>query len=607
MHIRSLEIEGFTKHRKTCLTFPRRGLVLVTGPNGAGKSSLPEAVSVALWNKPLRKRTGRKALRMWRNSEGLVKVKTDRVFAQRTAKGKLKWSLANGDSEDFESTSKAQADLEHVVGEHQVWARSRVFSSSDASHFTLAKDSERKRLLELVLRLDVFDGAYKACSKDVGEEKIKLMHLEQEIAVLEERCQGLQDQLDEILPTVPAPVINNDPVSQRTVEAVKARLQKKIAQHRAAKAAARELTKEIEPFVAAKARADAVVERAQEALDAIRGGKCGACGAPLPKDRQEAGRKRLTQARGAQDAAADELREARQTAQAAEQRAETALAGAQEAEGQLAAIERWQAAHDAGRRLRYDLGMRLAREEDKLDTLKADYRAAQGRVAELQAALSALGLAGIRSHMLGAALQGIEAVANAWLARFAEAGDTAITVQLEPYSEKPGGGIKDAISLVLHGVAEPENSDGEGQDYGATSGGERRRVDVAFVLAFAEIEAGASGFDSGTMFFDEVLDGLDEEGREAAFDILSELAEHTCVVVITHNKQLISGLAPHAVAFWQVEGGRVYDRKSGKAAASDDAAGRKPRVDREELSGAVSGADASRDRRRKRRASRRGD
>lgn len=603
MHIRSLEIEGFTKHRRTVVKFPKRGIVLVAGPNGAGKSSLPEAVSVALWNKPLRKRTGRKALRMWRNSDGFVKVMTDRVEAKRTAKGKLKWSLANGDQADFESVSKAQADLEHVVGEHQVWARSRVFSSSDAAHFTLAKDSERKRLLELVLRLDVFDDAYKACSKDLGEEKVKLFKLEQEIAVLEERCSGVQDQIDSIPERVPAPVIDNDPVSVRTAEAVKERLRNVIAAYRVSKEAARQLQEEVEPYVIKSAKADSARDRAKEAYELLRQDKCDVCGGDIPQMSRREAKARFRQATELADIAADRLRRARHTAQAARERAERGQAGAERAGELLADVERWQAATEAGRRAAYNLGLKLEEAQDAVDTARAEYRKVQGHVAELQTALLALGLAGIRSHMLGAALNGIEAVANAWLARFAEAGDTAITVQLEPYSEKPGGGIKDSISLVLHGVAEPENSNGEGQDYGAASGGERRRVDVAFVLAFAEIEAGASGFDSGTMFFDEVLDGLDEEGREAAFDILQELAEHACVVVITHNKQLISGLMPHAAAFWQVEGGEVNDRKSGRSRAASDAAAKgKSHVDRDQLPRADRGSNAARDRRRVRRA-----
>jgi len=91
----------------------------------------------------------------------------------------------------------------------------------------------------------------------------------------------------------------------------------------------------------------------------------------------------------------------------------------------------------------------------------------------------------------------------------------------------------------VHGI-------GGGHGYKATSQGERRRQDIALLLAFAG---------QGTLFFDEVFDSVDKEGIDAVAQVISELAAERCVVVITHNEDLADRV-PH-VAHWRVKEGVV--------------------------------------------------
>src|SRR5262249_8944808 len=74
--------------------------------------------------------------------------------------------------------------------------------------------------------------------------------------------------------------------------------------------------------------------------------------------------------------------------------------------------------------------------------------ACQHTVALLGAVEQVLGLRGVRAHVLGRALTGIEAVGNAWLAKIA---GTGLQLTLKPYSEKKTGGVTDAISLEIDG------------------------------------------------------------------------------------------------------------------------------------------------------------
>ena len=161
---------------------------------------------------------------------------------------------------------------------------------------------------------------------------------------------------------------------------------------------------------------------------------------------------------------------------------------------------------------------------------KADVDCLKAQVMLLDAAETVLGLRGVRAHVLGQALDGLETVANAWLDRL---GGRGLRVSLSPYSSLKSGDSKDAIALELTGA-------GGGHGYKGASGGERRRVDVALLLAVAEVAGAANGKGTGTLFFDEVFDCLDEEGAEAVVDALLELSRHRCVVVVTHSSRLAS-------------------------------------------------------------------
>jgi len=164
----------------------------------------------------------------------------------------------------------------------------------------------------------------------------------------------------------------------------------------------------------------------------------------------------------------------------------------------------------------------------------------------LEAVEQVLGVRGVRAHVLGEALRGIEAVANYWLAKVAGEG---LELTLDPYSEKASGGVSDAIALKVAGA-------GGGFGYKAASGGERRRIDIALLLALAEVSQAASGRDGqGTLFFDEVFDALDGEGAGAVCAALAELAQTRCVVVISHSSTLVETLQP--TLRLHVKGGRV--------------------------------------------------
>jgi DNA repair exonuclease SbcCD ATPase subunit len=88
--------------------------------------------------------------------------------------------------------------------------------------------------------------------------------------------------------------------------------------------------------------------------------------------------------------------------------------------------------------------------------------------------------------------------------------------------------------------------------------GERRRVDLALLLALGEVARAAAGVGRATLFFDEALDNLDALGVQGAVDAIAELAATHAVVVISHNPALLQGLRPTAQIAYQVQQGEFH-------------------------------------------------
>lgn len=539
MNIKEMVLEGFTKHRKTRLVFPDKGLVLVTGKNGSGKSSIAEAPSVAFWGETLR------GANPWGAAQGQVTVITDKVTATRTRKGTrttLQWSLPGEAAVEYETTTKGQEALEKIVGSFELWQRSRVFSSQDAAHFTMATDAERKRLLESLLGLDRFDSALEEAKADLKvaaatEAAASLARVQAEAAL------GMvRSRIQEAEATRPTDAAVD-------LEALRA---KATQLERFAADAMRELTEEtakLTDLARGGGAREATLASAQRRLAKLKGSECGECGQPInPKLRDE------LQDLVAKEAAAIDREKKEAAAQEAAIRAtcRDLQADYQKLQRQVSEVRSTIATAAAAQKQKEALEKRLtelrpAEAEAQAALQKTEDRvtATKEVVAELTACVAVLGIKGVRAHVLGKSLSGLEAVANAWLARIAGPG---LTLSLKPYTEKKTGGMMDAISLEVEGA-------GGGHGYKASSGGERRRIDVSLLLALAEVARAAHNDSPGTLFFDECFDTLDGDGIDGVSATLNLLAQDRCVVVITHNPALTPALSP--AVRWEVDDGQV--------------------------------------------------
>lgn len=92
----------------------------------------------------------------------------------------------------WENATKAAEALRERTGPFDRWVRTHVFLARDGARFASATDTERKRILETVLGLGVFDTALKACRAEAREVAMR-------VAAHDGRVAGLQSALDRAL------------------------------------------------------------------------------------------------------------------------------------------------------------------------------------------------------------------------------------------------------------------------------------------------------------------------------------------------------------------------------------------------------------------------
>ena len=565
MNVRTIVMGGFLSHGLSRVDLPDKGLVLVTGPNGAGKSSMVEAVAFGLWGKTLR------GTPPWTAGvAGTLNVEADGVSVVRSVgskgTGKFEWNLLGELPTVWETNSKAQVALSAVVGEQEVWRRTHVFSSQDAANFSGASDGERKHLLETVLGIDQFDRAY-----DDARADLRVADMKRDSAVAAEsaalvalaaarRARTNLGTWQQPPPSIPKAPLDAEPTQEQLAASTNL-FNAKVTELQNGERAERELRAahrtgertydQLAATLAAERRT-----RLKPVLVAVED-VCNECGQALPdiaKKQQAAQRAQLsvelTELERQVELAAQELQKTavpldawlerkgdlyaevqRLRDEQADHRARLAEWASYQYQCQQRSrdLEAWSDARE-----RFYEQVEVAEADIQTHDAAASLAAAAAKRAlqefdELTVVSAVLGLRGVRAHVLGRALEGIEEVANVWLAKLSTG--AALSMSLRSYVSKPGS-VADAISLEVQGA-------GGGRGYRAASGGERRRIDAALLLALAEVSAAAYGKEPGTIFLDEVFDALDAEGVDAVVDALAELSGTRCVVLITHSEALV--------------------------------------------------------------------
>ncbi len=102
-----------------------------------------------------------------------------------------------------------------------------------------------------------------------------------------------------------------------------------------------------------------------------------------------------------------------------------------------------------------------------------------------------------------------------------------VAAEISTLKKLKSGEIRRKFSLIFY-------VDGEETDYYSFSGGERKRIDIAFILAMQRLAEIIGRFKCNVLIFDEVFDQLDSEGMETITEYLSQYDKDQ-VFIITHT------------------------------------------------------------------------
>jgi len=135
---------------------------------------------------------------------------------------------------------------------------------------------------------------------------------------------------------------------------------------------------------------------------------------------------------------------------------------------------------------------------------------------------------GLPSYILDSVVPYITERTNHYLGTLAD-GDISMRFDTQR-ALKSREGVKDEITLWWCI---------EGNELVPPSGGQQRKMEIATDLALMDLVASREGTQLDLVLLDEVLDGLDREGRSRVIELLAELRRRRgSVFVISHESDL---------------------------------------------------------------------
>lgn len=539
LSVRNIKLSNFMAYDDADFDFPASGIVLVTGENGQGKSSVVESVVAGCWNKTLRKTP-------WYRPGEVSKVELSMyhpditIERERTRGGSNKFKIVGGT--EYDTATKAQKYLNELIPDLDIWRKTSVFTSAslEGLNFTGLGDGGQKRLIEQLVGVTRFEPALKECRKKLSAAEKELEKVRHRIEIADVKIESEQKRQDEAVAERDELVVPTKPEERR------AQIQDAWE---AAKLDDKHLVAARHRLQRAGVKQAAEIEQLEKRLKRLSSMNCPECVQPVPEELRDDLQKKV-------EALQAEITKAKEDADAElgyiidqiEELAEEIEFCRTEF---VTATQSVRAYEDAKkRRDKIDTTIRettmtITRLSSERGQAIAAARQYEEAVLVLKAAERVLGLKGVRAHIVGQTLQGVQYIANRWLQKMGE-----IQIELKENRIGSDGQVIDELDLVIHGA-------GGGFGYNACSMGERRRVDVSILLALAKISQAAHGMGDGMLFFDEVFDILDEPGTVGVAAALTELAETRCIVVISHAEKVQRAIEPHL--HFHIEGGRLLE------------------------------------------------
>jgi DNA repair exonuclease SbcCD ATPase subunit len=577
-----LRIRGFLSfgEKEQVVSLGKRGLVLIEGENlddpttsgnGSGKSSISDALLWCLFGKTMRGVTGDdvvnrhlevgcRVITTFSNDKGEV-FRVERHRQDTKEKNRLLFTGPTGGLTANE-TSETEAKLREVLGMDFDTFTSAVVFGQGAPHFASMTDKEMKRITDKLVGVEALAQAGKKAYedyRDLQDERDVLKAEQKDLAVLKEDKEEAE-----------ADAATWEKDHRRTVKefekevASLALVPMKLLEQRAqeASSALDSLSKGYEAALKAKSAADSqyhVAKAEHQRLWELSGklmnqpGVCDHCGQQVGgsalldhKERLEGDLEKAREASSTLkkvfEAADKAFVQARSDLEVGKKKSADAMSDVKVAKNSAAEVARAQKRLEELRTETNPHHKAVARTTKALEDAEEHNTVVDASLRELQQELAAQEFVASMFSDKGAngnpplkalLVESVAPFINKKLAhysRFLTDGNVAIT--FETQTQLKSGEYRD--SYLLKAVNRTGASAYEG-----SSGGERRKIDVAVFLALQDLAASRSREQVKLAIYDEPFDALDETAQEVVIELLlDEVQRKDTIFVVTHREEL---------------------------------------------------------------------
>jgi DNA repair exonuclease SbcCD ATPase subunit len=482
----------------------------------------------------------------------------------------------DGKKRTMMTSLSTQAEIENLVGFKWTSFVSSVYFGQTLAHFSSLTDSDQKRILDDLLGFSLFPAYQKTAKEELSKRTSRQSQIASEVQSTEESIKGIGQRLadfecakTEQQETLEAEIKNieqqitykEDKIQSTNQEVLK--LNQKIAGEAKKAFEVNQLQEQLNRLkYVNQVQAEDLKKREKQLSDfkarmAARGfSLCPVIKKECPRDREktEADRKvsEDLQTSGIKECQSKILENARQSNVIREQvqklsdtagdlpHLEDALktlhddlsslsSSVLSLKGLLAEKKRkQQEASDLDALIDKEI-QRLRLAKNKLDRLSQEALVVEAETERFSFWDKGFSNSGLKSYLLDEFLPILNEQANEFAsALFYD----EFKIEFSPQSLLKSGELRERLDIKLY--------DTEGETtYEASSGGERRRVDVCILLALSELAAGL-GRVPNIVVLDEVFDQLDAVGIERVVALLQSdlLKQRDSIFVITHNPSL---------------------------------------------------------------------
>ena len=514
MKLNNVTIENFLSVKESTVDFEDFSeLVRVIGvnkdtypksSNGAGKSCLIEAVAFALFGRTIRKTTEKSITNS--HTKGKCKVTltvNDNVVIERTKKPPMLKVTVNGESYTQESIQATQKYLESFLNINQsVFLASIVFGQGNSTNFLTSSAEEKRNIIQNFLNVsDLFNERHKIKS-------LKSAHLTDKKVALtlqEDSSEKLEKLISQKKDLVKLGKKVDSMFSSEKAGFIRAH---SLSEIRELERDYRDVETEYYSTLSQIEDKESMVSRAESRIVNAKGGACEHC--------NKVSFKMWTAMKSDESLIKETTKEVNKLSKTRKILKDT-----------LVEIE-------------IPIGAEDFEEIERVKDIERDLKSIAALIKDERKVYKK------HSKEVSTTTKNYDLM-RFWETAFSEQGLVRYIVRniLSFFNERSnyylgfltGGNFSITFSELLH---DEIKNNGSAVFFDALSGGEKKKVSLAVMLALNDLLVLSGKERSNIIFFDEIADSLDDEGIKGLYELIQQITSSKRLFVITHNENLTS-------------------------------------------------------------------